>query len=151
MIGGVAAGIGRAVNVDPTLVRIAWVILAFVTNGVAIVIYFVLLFVIPEEPPAEPASVLPGGADPEGAAGGSGLAPADPLAATPPPAGSQRSAADNRNAALVFGLILVLVGGWFLVRQYLPQFDFDLSWPYVAVGVGVLLVVFALFGGRRAR
>jgi phage shock protein PspC (stress-responsive transcriptional regulator) len=151
MIGGVAAGIARAVNVDPTLVRIAWVILAFVTNGVAILIYFVLLFVIPEEPLAEPGFVPPGGTEGAGAADGTALASTDPLAATSRPAGSPRSATDNRNAALVFGLILVIVGGWFLVRQYLPQFDFDLSWPYVAVGFGVLLVVFALFGGRRTR
>jgi len=160
MIGGVAAGIGRAVNVDPTLVRIAWVILAFVTNGVAILIYFVLLFVIPEEPWADAGSVPPAGTEPAMGADEAGLAaPSDPLAASgsPRPAGSGRpagpgrSADDNRNAALLFGLILVVVGGWFLVRQYLPQFDLDLSWPYVAVGVGLLLVVFALFGGRRGR
>src|SRR3954452_9246851 len=50
MIAGVAGGMADALDVDPTLVRIGWVVIALVTGGAAILLYFVLLFVIPEEP-----------------------------------------------------------------------------------------------------
>lgn len=40
-IGGLACGISRAVGVDATLIRVAWVILAFVTQGAAVLLYFV--------------------------------------------------------------------------------------------------------------
>jgi peptidoglycan/LPS O-acetylase OafA/YrhL len=45
---------------------------------------------------------------------------------------------------IVFGGFLVLLGVFFLVREYLPQIDFDWFWPLVLVGLGVLLVVTAM-------
>jgi hypothetical protein len=50
----------------------------------------------------------------------------------------------------VVGAILVLVGGYFLVRQYLPAIDLGLSWPFVAIALGVILIVAALRPGGRS-
>lgn len=160
MIGGVAAGIARSMRLDPTLVRIAWVVLAFVTNGVAILVYFILLFVIPEEPwPASGTEAGPADGPGEPVAGEAPPGGTPAGAQTPRPWWSDRysggshgstSGDDGRTAALVFGLILVGLGAWFLVRQYLPQIDLGSTWPYLAVGAGILLVIFSLFGGRRA-
>jgi hypothetical protein len=41
------------------------------------------------------------------------------------------------------GLGLVAIGAWFLVREYLPEFNWNLVWPIVIVGVGVLILVSA--------
>ena len=49
MIAGVAAGIGNYLNVDPTLVRIVFVLLAF-ANGIGILLYLILWLIVPEEP-----------------------------------------------------------------------------------------------------
>lgn len=49
MIGGVCAGIADYLNVDPTIVRIITVILAF-SAGFGVVPYFALWLIIPEEP-----------------------------------------------------------------------------------------------------
>ena len=43
----------------------------------------------------------------------------------------------------VIGLVLLLVGGYLLVRQAVPSLDADLLWPYGAVAVGLVLVVAA--------
>jgi phage shock protein C len=43
--------------------------------------------------------------------------------------------------AIIFGLILVLVGGFFLVEMYLPDIDSARFWPIVLVIVGVVLVI----------
>jgi hypothetical protein len=50
----------------------------------------------------------------------------------------------------VVGAILVLVGGYFLIRQYLPSIDLRLSWPFVAIGLGVVLIVAALRPSGRS-
>lgn len=47
MISGVCAGLAAYFDVDVTLVRIAFVVLAFVTKGVWLLVYGVLMFVIP--------------------------------------------------------------------------------------------------------
>lgn len=168
MIGGVAAGMADTLNLDPTLVRIAWVILALVTGGVAVLLYFALLFVIPEEP--YPHGFAPGGGitgttavppDPSAAAGSSSAGRRYASAENAPPASrdarqeARRSdraprGDSGRSGGLILGLILIVIGVWFLVRRYLPQFDTAVVWPFILVGLGVLLIVIALGRGGRS-
>jgi hypothetical protein len=49
---------------------------------------------------------------------------------------------------LIFGALLILVGAWFLVRPYLPRFDVGAYWPYLVIGLGVVLIVAAMQRGR---
>ena len=42
---------------------------------------------------------------------------------------------------MILGGFLIILGGFFLAREFLPQIDFDWFWPLVLVGLGVLLVV----------
>ena len=46
---GVSGGMGQYFNLDPTLVRIGWVVLCFMTAGAAALLYLVMAFVVPEE------------------------------------------------------------------------------------------------------
>lgn len=49
MLGGVCAGIGEYLGIDPTVVRIICVLLLSIgTIGLALLVYLVLCFVIPE-------------------------------------------------------------------------------------------------------
>ena len=48
-IGGVCGGLGEYFGVDPTLIRLLFV-LGLVLAGGAILVYLILLIVIPEEP-----------------------------------------------------------------------------------------------------
>lgn len=150
VIGGVAGGIAESLRIDPTIVRVAWVLLAFATNGLLVLVYFVLLFVVPEAPDDEPeAQAL---ASDAGSAGGGTAAASNTRAtsASVSPARASRASTDGRNGALVVGAILVLVGGYFLVRRFLPSIDLAASWPIIAVGLGIILVVAALRPGGRS-
>jgi phage shock protein C len=49
MIGGVCGGIGEYFNIDPTLVRLLFVVFAL-TGGSGVLAYLVFLIVVPEEP-----------------------------------------------------------------------------------------------------
>jgi peptidoglycan/LPS O-acetylase OafA/YrhL len=42
---------------------------------------------------------------------------------------------------VIFGLILILVGGFFLVETYLPDIDAARFWPLLLVVVGVVLLI----------
>lgn len=58
MLAGVCAGLAEKLGLDPNVVRIAAVVLAFLTAGTFILLYLVLVIAIPEEtsmapPPAE--------------------------------------------------------------------------------------------------
>lgn len=48
-LAGICAGLADYANVDPVLMRVAWVILAFFSVGLAILLYLVLIFIIPNE------------------------------------------------------------------------------------------------------
>ncbi len=53
-------------------------------------------------------------------------------------------------SSLAFGLLLILIGGWFLAAQLMPELGWFwdiLSWPMIVVGVGVLLLLLGLILG----
>jgi phage shock protein PspC (stress-responsive transcriptional regulator) len=52
MIGGVCGGVAAYLNVDPTLVRVLWVVMTLFV-GVGILLYLILWVVMPLEPPAQ--------------------------------------------------------------------------------------------------
>jgi hypothetical protein len=55
-------------------------------------------------------------------------------------------------ANLAIGLVLILLGAWFLAAQFVPglQNYLQLSWPLTIVGVGLLLLVLAILMGVPA-
>jgi phage shock protein C len=130
MIGGVAAGVANWMNADPGLVRIAWALLVPLTGGLALVAYIVAWIVIPEEPRG-----------PEGvaAAGSEAQIGGHPIGSGPP---SERGSAGDRTA-LFLGGGLILVGLWFLVREYIPDIQWDLIWPLLLVVAGGVILVAA--------
>ncbi len=55
----------------------------------------------------------------------------------------------RRRSSLGFGLILVLVGVWLLVGQWMPWLLPQFSWPWTIIGVGALLLLLGLLTGTR--
>ena len=47
---GVCGGLGEYFDIDPTLVRLLWVILCFVSCGTALLAYLICAIVIPQYP-----------------------------------------------------------------------------------------------------
>ncbi len=183
VIGGVAGGVAEYLDVDPSIVRIVWAVLAIITGGIFFVLYIVMWIVVPEgvsgprmpyqpgpgampgwtppansgatETPASDAAAMPAASDTDPNA----TAPVAPVAGdegTPgwstayPAAGTGYGTAHARrrgNGAMIFGLLLVLLGVWFLIDQYVPGIDSDLLWPVALVILGGAL----LFVSMRRR
>lgn len=148
VIGGVAGGVAEALDVDPSIVRVVWVLLAILTGGIAALVYLIMLIVVPQAPASSEGSRPAGNAD-------TGLDTSGPRmgsAAIATPA-ARATAPRTRSAGgggLVFGAILILVGAWFLVREYVPDLDLDLVWPVAVIVLGGLLVLTSLRSGNRS-
>ena len=80
------------------------------------------------------------------AAGGAAV----PAADTSPGRGRRGDRSDTTRGGLVAGLILIVIGAFFLVRELIPSIDLGFWWPTVAIGLGVVLVVIALMPSRRS-
>lgn len=50
-VAGVAGGLGEFFGVDPGVVRVAWLVVSLFTLGIALLIYALLAWIIPREPP----------------------------------------------------------------------------------------------------
>lgn len=120
MIGGVASGLADYFDLDPSLVRIAWVVLALVTSGVGVVAYLAMWVLVPEEG-SEGASVT---------------------------SHWQRREHRERGpwGGVIFGTILIVAGAIWLLAQLdlpVPPWRIVLSGALVLVGLGLLI------GSRR--
>ena len=133
VIGGVAGGVAEYLDLDPSIVRVVWAVLAFFTAGVFFVLYIVMWIVVPLSPEGHVA---------EGAAGEGG-GTADPATGWVAPR-SYRAHRRSGSGSWVFGLFLIGLGGWFLAREYWPGLDFDRLWPLGLVILGVVLLLVAL-------
>jgi phage shock protein PspC (stress-responsive transcriptional regulator) len=170
VIGGVAGGVAEYLDVDPSIVRIVWAVLAIVTGGIFLVLYVVMWIVVPEGTPG-PAGpyqpgpgAVPGWTPPEGTtaappADASAMPAADDAAAptsddaqtastsSAAPAGGYAAPEHRRRGAgggVIFGLVLVLLGAWFLIDEYVPGLDSDLLWPIALVVIGVALLFISM-------
>ena len=152
VLAGVAGGLAELWGADPALVRLLWVLVAVFTGGIALVVYVIMAIVVPEE-----SVVYPNGR-PEVTDAGAGVdgVPMTPDAA---PAWVSRSEArrarraarraarhgrDEHVGLAIGGAFLILVGSWFLLREWIPGLDFDWIWPGILIAIGVLIIVLSL-------
>jgi phage shock protein C len=155
MIAGVAGGLAEMWDADPALIRIVWALLVIFTGGVALLVYIVMAIVVPEADDVWPARGQPA---PPTAAAPEGAGRATPAGSgwVSPPTSERQARADARAArrgmsgGAILGGLLILLGLYFLVRQYLPSIDFDWFWPLALVALGVVLLVSALGRGPRS-
>lgn len=157
VVAGVAGGMAETYDVDPALVRLGWALMIVVTGGVFLVIYIVMAIVVPLDPSpamlwqtAGAPMTTPGNDQAGGVPPGPGAPMSGPTPPIPPPPGYYGNHRQRRDSsgAMVLGVILVLVGAFFLFRQFIPTLDWGLIWPVVVIAGGALLIV-AAFGRPR--
>ena len=125
MIGGVCGGIGEYFDIDPTIIRILFVIGLIMAAG--FLAYIILWVVVPEEPlMPEPAN--------------------NPSSTEETKTGAENTQTENktteahqgRNRSGIFGGVLVIIGVLLLLDNFVT---FHAFWPMVliVIGVGILL------------
>ena len=128
MISGVSGGMAEYFDIDPVFVRLGWVLSIFLTGGVSILIYLVMVIVVPKRTYA-PAATADGG---EG--GGEYVPESD----------EDENRRRERNRYFL-GIGLVLAGVALLAYNMnlytLRMIDWGILGAVAVIGVGVALLI----------
>lgn len=165
MLAGVAGGMAEYLDVDPTVVRVLWILSAFL-GGFTILLYLILVFIMPLEPIAAAGyGPMPGAAP--GAAGEPGVTPeAEPGTGQPGveagatttgwttgPSGwvpggwaahrheAARGDRGSGRAGLLIGVVLIVFGSIALLGALLPHWAAIGLGPAFVLALGVALVI----------
>ena len=147
-ISGVASGVAEYFDIDPTVVRVLWVLSIFL-GGFGLLLYIAMAIIVPLEP--EETVVTGAEFGPEGASEGQatpGGTPGQSPAGRPVAASTHRHAGrqgDGR-ATTFIGAILILFGTLALLEAVLPDWADGgrFLWPAFILGIGLLLVLNAV-------
>ena len=134
VIGGVSGGLGRYFNIDPVLFRILFVVLTFLAAG-GILLYIILWIVMPLEPfgyPNEDAYFRPESKANDDAQ--------SPYRRTGDSAFPQDFKKPKNDGGLVVGIILITLGGIFLISHLIPRIHFGDIWPIVLIVAGLVII-----------
>jgi phage shock protein PspC (stress-responsive transcriptional regulator) len=142
VIAGVCGGIAEYLAVDATLVRVVFVVTAFLTAGLFVLAYIVLLVLMPQ--PGQPApftSAPPPASTDTTVRMDADSAPTAPSTVTPVDPAAHAAEADRRRMA--FGYLLIAIGvAFFLSNAGVFRFvQWQFLWPLVLIGIGVLFLV----------
>lgn len=143
VIGGVCGGIAEYLAVDATLVRVVFVFTAFITAGLFVLGYIVLLVLMPQPGQAAPFTSSP---PPAASADTTARMDAESTPTTPAtitPVDPVARAAESERRRTAFGYILIALGVVFFLSSAgafrFVQWQF--LWPLVLIGIGVLFLV----------
>jgi len=139
-IAGVSSGLAEYFDVDPTIVRVLWVISIFF-GGVGLLAYIAMAIIVPMEP-NESVAAAPDPTTGEATGDATVSAPTGWHAAPVPHRHATRG---TGRTAMFVGIVLILFGALALVDAFLPAgVDGRFLWPAFIVGIGALLVVTAV-------
>jgi len=137
VIDGVCGGLAEYFGIDSVLVRLAFVALIFI-NGIGVVLYIILVIIMPN---AEKLDQSPGETIRENVQEmGERIKEAGEELGT---ALSRKTEEKHSNRAVWFGILLILIGIIFLLKNLniIPRFDNDLLWPIIIILIGTWLLI----------
>jgi len=157
-LAGVAGGMAEYLEIDPTVVRLVWILSIFI-GGFGILLYIIMAFIVPLDPRGMPGSSSgswqapgPSGTSADGGGADAGVAPdgsastmwtAPDGSATPYwTAADQRSDTRGGRGGLIIGVMLVVLGSIALANILLPGWAVGVALgPAFLVALGIALVV----------
>jgi phage shock protein C len=134
VIAGVCSGLAAHLKIDPVLVRLIFVLLAIFGGG-GLLAYIVLWIVLPED-----TTYIDWKASAGAAAGEQQGETAQADTFTPPPTVERKTS----SAQFIGGIILISVGGLFLVASLVPRINFGDLWPVLLIVIGLAILSPAL-------
>lgn len=122
---GVCGGIGEYFNIDPTLIRLLFIFFVFISFRIAVAVYIIAAFVMPERSDTEYDENIDVDMD-------------------------ERNASIRRNTPIVLGIGLIVWGAYLLTKLIFPsifiqlrhQFRFIWNfWPVALILLGLYVII----------
>ena len=150
MLAGVAGGVAEYFDIDPTLVRLAFV-LTVLAGGAGVLAYIVMWIVVPQAPygqfnmpagdQAHSTEVPPQNSEipPQSNEAGTN----DPQAAAKDPVSDYFNSVNKKKEkrGITFGIILILVGVVLLAENVFDRFHFHDMFPLILLGIGIVILL----------
>jgi phage shock protein PspC (stress-responsive transcriptional regulator)/uncharacterized integral membrane protein len=137
VIDGVCGGLAEYSGIDSLLVRLAFVALMFI-NGIGILLYIILMIIMPKAETLDksPKETIQENVQEIGERvkqAGEGLGTTF----------SKKAEEKHSNHAVWFGILLILIGVIFLLKNLnlIRWFDSDLLWPIIIICIGAWLLI----------
>lgn len=157
VIGGVAGGLADFFGMDPTIVRLLFILLV-IFGGSGILIYVILWIILPERniystfsqftnpPPSSSAGDASGiGETFEGFdQGKTHYADKEPITVT-----AEVQQRKKMEGSLIGGVILIVIGSLFLIEKFIPRINFGDLWPIVLIAIGLILIFGSIPKGNK--
>ncbi|EOC99875.1 PspC domain-containing protein [Caldisalinibacter kiritimatiensis] len=121
VISGVCGGVAEYFEIDPTIVRILWAVIALSSWGIGVFAYIVCIIVIPENPFFSSSSI-------------------ENNSTTSTTSNSHSVIDPNRNK-LALGIVLIGLGGFLLLKRFNLWFNFRYLLPTLLIVAGVYVLV----------
>ena len=146
MIGGVCAGIADYFDIDPTLVRLAFLFIVL-ARGAGILAYIIAWVIIPER------SERKRNPDPYRENGDSEKKRDENMNNSEKANNKREEARNNfnkenyhkpkkdREKSKLLGVILVAIGLIFMVDIWIPHFYWGKIWPLLVIGLGLTIII----------
>ena len=135
MLAGVCGGLAEYFAIDPVIVRLIFV-LAVIFGGSGILAYIILWIIIPQKPYI----ITPFNTNP----------PSGDSSSSTEEKKSENSNSDmnyvninktQSNRSIYAGAFLILLGGIFLLDNFVPHFHFGDFWPLILIGLGFAIIL----------
>jgi phage shock protein PspC (stress-responsive transcriptional regulator) len=131
VIGGVAAGIAKSLNVDPVIIRLVFVLL-LIFGGSGLLLYIIFWIVLPEEKNYSENNFAEKTGDMETEMKNNQKEESKGPKNIPPK--------PKNDGNLIAGLILITLGVIFLLERWIRWIDFADLWPLILVVAGIVLI-----------
>ena len=137
VLGGVCGGLGEYFDVDATLIRLLFIMLAFF-NGTGLLLYILAFVVIPKEGVEMSKHSMKENLQ-------EFVGDMREQISTLKKADSEKKSVKGMNRSALLGILVTLLGLFFLVSNVFPDFTISLPWnviwPLLVVFIGVLMLL----------
>jgi phage shock protein C len=138
MAGGVAGGLAEYFDIDPTIIRVLFVVSLFL-GGTGLIAYIVLWIVVPEQPFVYNMGTS-GSPNDSGSVEGQAPNPQEP-ASDPVTAYQESINRRKQKRSVIGGIILITLGMIFLADEFFPRVSFEELFSVALIVFGVVLLL----------
>ncbi len=132
MLGGVCAGIAEYFDIDPTLIRLIFVLIFF-AEGAGFLAYIVAWIIIPEKPVSNQEN---GGSDKNSSSGSHEIVENEEIEKQSENAVHKKSSSQN-----IWGILMIIIGGLFLINTWISFIFMERFWPLLLIVIGLVLLL----------